>query len=93
MKEGALKSSSLLAVYNAIRIIDLLNARITFHRPNHWLLVAFNDLLREAVRKRMRDFLNLFSWKCRHGRTIFGRRLFNLEFNTPLHNLSGQVIT
>ena len=37
--------------------------------------------------------MNLVGWKCRHGRMIFGKRLFNLEFSTPLNNLSGQVIT
>ena len=91
-ERGSPKSSSLLAVYNAIGVIDLLNTRIALCRPDRWLLFALNDLLREAVRKRSGDFLNLFDWKHRHGRTIFSKRLFNKEFSTPLHNLSGQMI-
>ena len=50
MKRGSPKISSLLAVYNAIVIVDLLNTRITLHRPDHWTLVTLNDLLRGIAR-------------------------------------------
>ena len=86
------KSSSFLAVYNAIRVIDLLNAPVALHRLDHWFLVALNDLLGEAFRKRRRDFLNLIGWRCRHDRTLFGKRLFDLELSMSLHNLGSQVM-
>ena len=92
-ERGSPKGLSLLTVYNAIGVINLLYTRIALYRPDRWLLVTFNDLLWEAVRKKSGDFLNLFDWESRHGRTTFGRRLFNLEFRMPLRNLSGQMIT
>ena len=92
-ERGSPKSSSLLAVYNAIGVIDIFYTCIALCRPDRWLLVAFNDLLWEIVRKRSEDFLNLFDWEYGHGRTTFGRRLFNWKFSTPLRNLSGQMIT
>ena len=49
-ERGSPKSLSLLVVDNAIGVIDLLNTRIALYRPDHWLLVALNDLLREVIR-------------------------------------------
>ena len=76
-EKGSPKSSSLLTIYNAIWIINLLYARIALCRPDCWLLVTFNDLLWEALKKRSEDFMDLFDWEYRCGRMTFGRRLFN----------------
>ena len=92
-ERGSTKSSSLLMVYYAIGVINWLYTLIALFRPDRWLLVAFNDLLWAAIRKRSRDFLNLFDWEYRCRRMTSGRRLFNWEFSTPLCNLSGQMIT
>ena len=70
----------------------MLNALVTLRCPNRWLLVALNDLLREAFKRRRKYFLNLNGWRYRYYKTLFGRRLIDLELSTPLRNLSSQVV-
>ena len=83
MKKGGPRSLSLLAVYDTIRIVDLLDTRITFCRLDHWLLIALNDLFRETVKMKMGNFLNFTSWSHCHSRPLFDRRSINLGFSMP----------
>ena len=51
-KREGFKGSSLLAVYNAIRVVDLLNTGIALRRSDRWLLLTLDDLLWKTIRKR-----------------------------------------
>ena len=49
-ERGSPKSSSLLAVYNVVGVVDLLNTHVAFRRLDRWALVTLNNLLREIAR-------------------------------------------
>ena len=81
-------SSLFLTVKDIVKIIDLLNGPVTLCRPDHWLMVSLNDLVRKGLRWKRRNFLMFSSWRWRLCRTLLNKRLIALELGTPLHDLS-----